>query len=366
MTKTPIDRGGWTVLSGATGFIGRHLAQALLTKGHHLALLCRPASVHRLRPWIDALPPGTAAPQVIHADLHQPDLGVSPADRDRLRQEAVELFHLGAAYRIDLQEQEAQRTNVEGTRSVLQLAAECKGLRRFHHVSSIAVTGDFQGTFRETDFDLGQSFPHAYGRSKFESERLVRASGLPTTIYRPAAVVGDSRSGQIDKVDGPYVAFQVLHKLRRLPGSAHMPMIVPRGDDVHFHLVPVDFVVAAMVHLAGLPESLGRTYHLTDPDPPSFRQFYLATLREMGFSGPTIARPVQRLARLLMKPGLWHVSRAIGRTLGLPAEMLPHLIQQLEFSDSQATSDLRAGGIACPSIFDYLPVLIRYYEQHLA
>jgi hypothetical protein len=104
---------------------------------------------------------------------------------------------------------------------------------------------------------------------------------------------------------------------------------------------------------------------LVDPDPVSYRQFYLACLDEMGFSGPTIARPVQRLVRLLMRPGLWQMTRFVARSFDLPAEMMPHLLYDIRYDNAQASTDLAGSGIRCPVLFDYLPILIRYYENHL-
>ncbi len=357
---------GLVLVTGATGFIGSRVAEALLAQGRRLALLCRPASAHRLWRRLGRLPEGVERPLVVHGDLHQADLAVDGADLSRLQAEATEVFHLAAAYDLRMSDEQTRLSNVTGTRHVLDLAERLPLLERFHHVSTMAVAGDLSGVYREKDFDLGQSFFHAYGRTKFEAEREVRERGLPATVYRPGAVVGDSRSGKMDKLDGPYFVFAALHALRRLPGAGRMPMIVPRGDDSMFHLVPVDFVVAAMVHLAGLDSSLGRTYHLMDPDPASYRQFYLATLREMGFSGPTIARPVTRLVKLLMLPGLWQLSRLAGRTFDMPAEMLPHLLYDIRYDTSQTTSDLTGSGIACPRVLDYLPVLIRYFERNMA
>lgn len=354
------------LVTGATGLIGSRLTRSLLARGRRLALLCRPASTRRLSAWLDRLPDGIARPRVLVGDLEHPQLGLASEDLAWLRTEATEVFHLGAAYDLSMSTEQAERTNVGGTRNALELAASLPGFTRLHHVSSMVVSGDFAGTYRETDFDLGQGFFHAYGQSKFDSEKLVRNSGLPATIYRPGAVVGDSRTGEMDKLDGPYFTFAALHALRKLPGATRMPMIVPRGDDVKFHIVPIDYVVAALSHLAELPAGASKTYHLTDPAPVSFRQFYLASLEAMGFTGPTIARPVQRLVRLLIRPGLWPITRRAGRALGMPAEMLPHLLYAVHYDNAQTSVDLAGSHISCPPILDVLPTLIDYYEQHLA
>jgi thioester reductase-like protein len=349
------------LLTGASGFIGSRVVRRLLERGQPLALLARPAAAERLRAQLGSWPAGPR-PWIVPGDLVQPDLGLAAGDRARLRAEVRAIVHLGAAYRLSLGAAEAERTNVLGTRHLLALARELGGLEAFHHVSTIAVSGDFPGLYREADLDLGQRFPHAYGRSKFLAEQLVRGSGLPWRVYRPGVVVGDSRTGEFDKLDGPYYALRLLAALRRLPGWSRMPMLVPRDDDALFHLVPVDFVSAALAELALRPGPAGATYHLVDAQPLSFRRFYLEALDLLGFHGKRIPRPVRRLFRLLCLPGFWQISRAVGRTVGVPAEMIPHLLCDVRYDCAGAEAALAPLGLRCPPLLDYLPVLISRFE----
>ena len=83
------------------------------------------------------------------------------------------MFHLAAVYDVEADEESSERANVEGTRHVIEFA-NAHDVGRFHHVSSIAVAGDYQGVFQEDMFDEGQGLPHHYHRTKYESERLVR------------------------------------------------------------------------------------------------------------------------------------------------------------------------------------------------
>jgi thioester reductase-like protein len=356
-----------TLITGGSGFIGWRLTRALAARGRPLALLVRPASRDKLRRRLAGLDAGQAARvRLVSGDLEQPGLGLAAADRDWLRQRVTQVYHLGAAYDMCAAPQQLERTNVAGTRQLLDEAAAMPRLERFCHCSSIAVSGTFAGHYRESDFDRGQQPLHAYGRTKFEAERLVRASGLPLTVFRPGVVVGDSRSGEMDKIDGPYLALAALHAIRRLPGAGRLPMIVPRDDSPLFHLVPVDFVAEAMAELGGLEHSLGRTYHLTDPAPVSFRRFYLACLEQMGFDGPTIGRPVQRLVHLLLRPPLAGLLRHGGRRLGLPFDLLPHLVVEVTYDTAATEADLAASGLRCPPLLEILPRLVDYFERHLA
>jgi len=348
-------------ITGASGFIGSQVLERLADGARPVALLARPAAAARLRErtagWPDA-----RRPRVLEGDLTAPGLGLGAEERAWLGAEVDAVLHLGAAYHLSLGEREAERANVLGTRNLLDVCGELPGLSAFHHVSTIAVSGDFPGVYREADLDLGQRFPHAYGRSKFLAEQQVRASGLPWRVYRPGVVVGDSRTGAFEKVDGPYYAWRLLLGLRRLPGAARLPMPVPRDDDAFFHLVPVDFVSAALVAFTRAPGPAGSTYHLVDPAPLTFRRFYLASLDQLGFRGPRIPRPVRRLFRLLTRPGFWQVSRAAGRALGLPAEMIPHLLCDVRYDCAGASAALDPLGVRCPPLLEYLPRLLEALE----
>jgi thioester reductase-like protein len=261
--------------------------------------------------------------------------------------------------------EDAECTNVDGTRRILDLAAGLPQLEGFHFVSTLAVAGDYPGHFSEEDLDLGQSFDHAYGKSKYQAEKLVKESGLPATVYRPGVVVGDSRTGEMDKVDGPYYLFNVLHGLRRFPAVRRMPMIVPREENTFFHVVPVDFVAAGMVELAERTAQPGKTYHLMDPHPLTYRDFYSSTLKAMGFTGPQIKRPLSRLVKLLTSKAFWPATQKAGRRFGMPAEMLAHFNYTTTYSTDNTRSDLQGSGISCPPVPEYLETIIAYFEHNL-
>jgi len=322
--------------------------------------------MRRLHRWIELLPRVFPSPVIVAGDLRRENLGLGKRDKELVSRDVWEVFHVAASYHLSMGEQEAQETNVEGTERVLNLASGIKALNRFHHVSSIDVSGDFQGEFFESDLDRGQGFVYPYSRSKFLSEQLVRKSSLPHTIYRPGVVVGDSITGEMDKVDGLYYVFRILSSLLRIPGARMMPMLVPKSSDDAFSVVPVDYLVKAMAYLSDLEKSLSKTYHLVDPNPMSFRQLYLSILDEMGFIGPRIRRPVKRLVRLLMKPWLWPLAKKMGAYIDAPAEMLPHVLYLVRYDTTNALADLSGSGISCPPLKKYLNVLIEYYLSNLS
>src|SRR5919106_822649 len=230
-------------VTGATGFIGRHLVERLLEHEGIFYLLVREGSADKLERWR-----GEERVKPVFGDLTQPQLGIDDAAREPLR--GVDHFlHLGAIYDITADETQNALLNVGGTQNAVDLA-NALGAGRFHHMSSIAVACDYDGWFTEDDFEEGQGFPTPYHRTKFESEKLVREPAqVPWRVYRPSLVVGHSETGEMDKIDGPYYFFKVIQKLRKaLP--QWFPLAGPEGGQTN--LVPVDFVAKALDHIAHL------------------------------------------------------------------------------------------------------------------
>jgi thioester reductase-like protein len=353
------------LITGAGGFLG----QALLERMYHwprpLWLLCRPGSVEKLKKILEKFPGGNF--RIICGDIEQPGLGLSEPDRAEIRKGVTDIFHLAARYHLSAGEEEAFRANLEGTRRVLELAQSIGRLRRLHYVSTMAVAGDYAGQFRPEDLDLGQNFHHHYGRSKFEAERLVRSARekIPITIYRPGVIMGDSRTGWALKIDGPYYVFRALANFRKIPGARRLPMFVPREKNSCFHLVAVDFVADALLALGESPDTVGSTFHLMDPAPPTFRDFYIATLRSLGFEGPLIPRPLSRLIRLMCRPGVWPLTRRVMSLAGMPAEMLPHFLYTTTYETDSTMKLLGAAGISCPPFERVLPVVVEYFEKNM-
>lgn len=353
------------LITGAGGFLGQALLERLCRRPRPLWLLCRPSSLEKLRHVLERFPQGNF--RVITGDIEQPDLALSESDRREIRSRVGEIFHLAAHYDLSAGQEESFRGNLEGTRNVLALAESLERLRRLHYVSTMAVAGDYSGEFHPWDLDLGQGFHHHYGRSKFEAEKLLRqaAARLPVTVYRPGVIVGDSRSGWALKIDGPYYILRVLTALKKFPGSGRLPMIVPRETNSYFHLVPVDFVAEGLLALAGRADTAGGVYHLMDPHPPTFRDFYIRLLRTMGFGGPLISRPVSRLMRLLCRPRLWPMTRRALALAGMPAEMLPHFLYTTTYETDSTLKLLEPAGIRCPPFEQVLPVLVEYFEKKM-
>ena len=233
---------------------------------------------------------------------------------------------------------------MDGTRAVIELARRLDAT--LHHVSSIAVAGDFHGEYTEDDFDIGQQLPTPYHQTKFEAEMLVRSTaGLRYRIYRPAVVVGDSRTGEMDKIDGPYYFFGTLAKLAVLPRLT--PIMLP--DTGRTNIVPVDYVADAMVALLHADGRDGQTFHLTSPKTIGLRGIYRGIAAAAGLpplrgSLPrSVAAPVLKVRG---RPKVWR--NMVATQLGIPGEVLDVVDLAPTFISDQTQKALRGTGIAVP------------------
>ncbi|MFE3176798.1 SDR family oxidoreductase [Amycolatopsis sp. NPDC059090] len=356
-------------VTGATGFLGKRLVARLLARRETTAVhvLVRNTSRDRLaeiaRDWphADRLVPAVG-------DLTEPLLGLDPAGYDGAGG-IDHVVHLGAIYDFTADDAANRAANVEGTRNLIAFAAAA-GAGLLHHVSSIAVAGDHAGRFTEADFDLGQSFSSPYHATKFEAEKLVREqSDVPFRVYRPSAVVGDSRTGEMDKIDGPYYFLPAISRLAALPKQ--LPLVAP--DFGATNLVPVDYVVAAMESLMHREAPSGSTYHLASPRPQKLHKVYNAFARVAG--APRVRRTVpsgllrttaSRLATAVDRLPTGRATRAAVLTeLGIPLEVLPHLNMEVEFDTARTTSELYGSGVHLPELRDYAEPLYRYWRAHL-
>jgi short-subunit dehydrogenase/thioester reductase-like protein len=371
-------------VTGATGFIGRHLVQELLeNREGEIFALCRDGSVGRLERliegWTAAGLDGDRVTPVI-GDLGEPDLGVSHQWVSAHADEIEHFFHLAAIYDMTASEEMNETMNVGGTRNAIGLAAKLD-VDHFHQVSSVAASGDYLGVFDESMFDEGQRLPSAYHRTKFESERIVREEAeVPWRVYRPAVVVGHSETGAMDKIDGPYYFFPLFKMLRdTLPGW--MPLVgVDLGDT---NVVPVDYVAKAMDHIAHKPGLDGQAFHLVNPEPMSTvelvntfasaakaPQFAVPVDRSVTSLLPTsllprALRPANLLgAALRIAPVHLALNQTIGR-LGIPPEVLEHVSFPSVYASRSTQKALAGSGISVPDLESYASTLWSYWEETL-
>ena len=357
-------------VTGATGFIGRYLVERLLARGERVYVLVRPKSMQKfesLRAWW-----GPHATHVvpIAGDLAERDLGVSKSDLRKLNGKVDHLFHLAAIYDLEASSEEQDTANIVGTDHALQFA-ETVQAGCFHLTSSIAAAGLYKGSFRENMFEEATGLDHPYFRTKHESEAMVRnRCKRPWRVYRPGIVVGHSQTGQIDKVDGPYYFFKAIQKLRQsLP--PWFPLIGLEGG--YINLVPVDFVVAAMDHIAHAPGQDGQCFHLTDPR--QRRVGEVLNLFARSGHAPTMAFrvdpklldliPAAVTASVSSYRPLQQVIDTILRDLRIPRDVMQFFNWQTRFDSTRTQRLLEGTDIRVPSLEDYAWRLWDYWERHL-
>jgi short-subunit dehydrogenase len=358
-------------VTGATGFIGRNLVKRLLRREGTVYALVRAGSRGRLEELRTAWGPDGARVVPIAGNLSMPGLGVSEEDLLTLRGEVDHFFHLAAIYDMTADSETQEVANVEGTRHAVELAGAIEA-GCFHQVSSIAAAGLYKGEWREDMFDEAEKLDtHPYFRTKHESERVVREEcSRPWRVYRPGIVVGDSRTGEIDKVDGPYYFFKLLQQARRVLPS-WLPAVGIEGGEIN--IVPVDFVADAIDHIAHQPDLDGQTFSLTDPAPKSAGE--VINLFARAADAPQAALrldsdvtdPATSLVRTGLRffpPARRAVKAGLGQ-LGIPAGMLSYVNYPTRFDSSNAQAALKGSGISAPPLESYADRVWDYWERTL-
>src|SRR4051812_26058410 len=357
-------------VTGATGFIGRHLvAELLRNREGEVYALVREGSRERLAEIVEGWAGGDRVTPVI-GDLTQPHLGIEQAWIDEQRGKIDHFFHLAAIYDMTADDEANERLNVAGTRNAVELAnaleAGC-----LHHTSSVAVSGLHKGLFREDMFDEGQKLPSAYHRTKFESEKIAREeSSVPWRVYRPAIVIGHSRTGEMDKVDGPYYFFKAIQKARHaLP--EWFPLV---GLELGYtNIVPVDYVAAAIDHIAHQDGLDGQAFHLCASKSQRSGEV-LNTFAKAAHAPQMAIRIDKRLtdalpkgvgSLLLQLPALKGVRGTILADLGIPEEVIGHVGFTAQFDTRDSERALAGSGIEVPPLDSYAERIWDYWERVL-
>lgn len=332
------------VVTGGTGFLGRRVVSRLLDRQPYAQVwvLVRRQSLSRFERLASDWG-GRARPLV--GDLTRLEL------TEETVAELGRVDHLVHCAPVD----------AEGTRAVIDVARQLDAT--LHHVSSIAVAGDFGGEYTEADFDVGQNLPTPYHQMMFEAESLVRSTpDLRYRIYRPAVVVGDSRTGEMDKIDGPYYFFGILAKLTVLPSFT--PLLLP--DIGRTNIVPVDYVADALVSLLHAESADGQTFHLTAPKTVGLRGIYRGIAGAAGLPPLRGSLPRSVATPVLRASGRAKVLRSMAATqLGIPGEIFDVVDTAATFTSDKARNALHCTGIQVPEFHSYAPKLWRYWAEHL-
>jgi len=338
------------LVTGYPNFVVSRLVGKLLEKGHTVYLLCK--DDHYKAAHKEFAGSGKSL-RLISGDVVCMDLGLSGKEIKKLRSEVSVVYHLAGMYYLASNDSDMELVNIEGTRSVLAFSLEMPALRRVIHYSTAFVSGNREGVILEDELVEPYRFRNQFERTKFFAEKVVREamSELPISVVRPSLIVGDSASGEIEYLDGPYF---FMHVLVNLPLNIHLPLVGKGAFPLN--LVPVDYVVDAMVHIAGQPEAEGKTFHLVDQNPLSARRVFKMLCKAANKKAPRRVIPPNLATALMKMPGLerhWRSPR-----------LFVECLNQLVLYNAMNTTEVMSGsGIACPPFPSYVHNLVAYLKK---
>ncbi|MEM6368312.1 MAG: SDR family oxidoreductase [Myxococcota bacterium] len=351
-------------LTGFPGFIGRRVVQKLFAVDDAVEVLClvEPRqSAQAQRAKNELILEHTrelgieGRLRIVEGDVTAMDVGLSGPEYRDVTARTTEIYHLAAIRALDAERRRMDAVNVAGTESMLSLGRAMGRLSRFVHFSSAYVSGDRTGVVMEDELEVGQSFRNGYEASKHRAEVLVQnaKNDLPVSVIRPAGVVGDSETGQIDRLDSVY------HLGMLLAGSpAALPIPLGGQGRAPLHIAPVDFLVDAVHVITNQSWTLGETFHVVDPNPLPVRRVYETVAQLAGRKMPRYTVPTNLAKALLRIPGMERLSSVSHEAM----DYVDHMV----FYNSRNTSRaLEGSGIACPPFEHYIQNLIQYVRDHV-
>jgi thioester reductase-like protein len=351
-----------TLFTGLPGFIGSRLARRLLEDpGRRLICLVEPreAMLAKARAFASESDGGERV-ELVPADISKPRFGLDATIFDRLRAECGEVWHLAALYNLAAPKGLSYDVNVEGTRHVLGFCEGVKGFRKLVYYSTIVVSGDRRGTIYERDLEAGQRFRNWYEETKFLAEVEVRrrAGDVPSVVIRPAVVIGDSRSGEIDKYDGPYYVMAALARLERERKLRTLGRMMGLGRaPARFHLVPVDYLVNATAAIAARHESIGETFQVIDPNELKVSEVRSLILERFGVPDLPVNVDSGIVRTLMRVPGM-------ERLAGVPRQIFDYMDLDNAYDFANTSEAVAAAGVTCPRLPSYIDTLIAYVRSH--
>lgn len=352
--------GANVLLTGFPGFLAENLMDRLveLQKDSTFYLLIQPklrgVATRKLAELEDAHPHFEGRWELVEGDITDPLLGMSEEQYQELAGTIGAVWHLAAIYDLAVPEQVAYRVNVTGTIHVIDFCEACDDLRRFNYISTCYVSGEREGMIYEDELDEGQGHKNHYESTKFWAEVEVqrRSEDVPTVVFRPGIVVGDSRTGETAKYDGPYYLMKVLDKLPNW-----MPMVnIGKGDAV-VNLVPVDFVTDAMAYLGHKDGVAGQVFQLADPNPMRARDVVALTLDCMN-KAPALARVPSGLVDTALR------NEKVEELVGMPREALVYFNHDARYDTSNTQRELKDTAIRCPHLSTYWQTLVDYFLRN--
>ncbi|PIE05565.1 MAG: oxidoreductase [Sorangium cellulosum] len=272
MSRTDYD--STVVLTGFPSFVSRRMAEQILRCEKNTRLYCVVKNKLTLAAEKFALTLPVSQRErlvMLSGDAAALDMGLSGAEFREISASIDRIFHFAQVSHIDADPKLARLVNVQGAREALEMARAAPKLRNLIHLSSASVSATRTGLVKESDGPSPPPYRTVVEESLARAERIVRRAThkVPLTILRPSIIIGDSKTGDIDRFDGPYPLILLI-----LTSPAKMDTPLPIVGNLPLNLVPVDFVVRASHTISLASRGLGRTYHLVDPSPLSARRVF--------------------------------------------------------------------------------------------
>lgn len=339
-------------MTGATGFLGKRLLKKYLAEDNEAYLLVQDKFREPMLKFLDEEKTAGAMKakvEMVTGDITAPGLGLPPEKAEEIACRATTAYHLAAAYRLNMPLEPGKLINVEGTRNTLDFLGRFRALKRFGYFSTTAISGTHSGAYLESDFNVGQQFKNHYESTKFEAEKLVRErmDSIPTTIFRPTIIVGDSRTGEMEKIDGPYYAMVMVS--RRLHA-------VMQKSSVPCNIEPADFVIDAIHAIMGRGDAAGLTVHIADPNPPTYDEFFDLLFDRWNTFRPLLKLPPRMMLPMFSIPGFSALT-------GVPKESFLFVMDPIRYGAETMERLLEGTGIACPRVEEYIDVMIKYFRE---
>jgi len=356
-----VTRAGWdevVLLTGFPSFLARKVCAGLLEERPRAVVraVVRAKFLPEARAACEALPKGHAARvDLIEGDAASMDLGLSGAELRALGREVDVIHHCAHVSYPGVDRENAEHVNVGGALEVLEVARACPGLRALVHYSTASVSGDRAGHVLEEDLAKGQGFHNVVEETSAKAEHVMRAAApeVPVVVLRPSIIVGDSKTGEVDRMDGPYLLILLM-----LTSPPDLAMPLPGRGDVLLNMVPVDYVVRAALALERDPRAIGRTFHLADPAPLTARRVFELVARAGGRRTPRGFIPANLTKALLRTPGIERFVRS-------PRAFIETLGTNVTYSTRNADELLGATGVRCPPFEEYVDTIVEYASQRL-
>ena len=339
------------LITGFPTFLARKLLETILEREPNstVRLLVMPDLMDEAVEQLDALEYDEGRIDVLEGDVVAIDLGLSGTEYLDLIANVTDIYHIASIWYLGADREQLFDVNVRGAQNVLDAAAEAKSLDRLNHLSTAFVSGDRTGVIMEEELDENQEFRNAYEETKFRAELAMRdrMDRIPVTVFRPTIVVGDSETGEIDRMAGPYY---LMNAIVQMPSG--VPILMPGKGDFPLNMVPADFVVEAMQTISLQEQTVGETFHLCDPNPLSARKVFELVADHVGKSAP-VGRMPYKLTKFVMKfPYLEKLTRS-------PRQFLDDF-NQLTLYNGMNTAEALTGEQQCPPFPSYVDRLVDY------